>query len=63
MQCIAKIYPTLPSDMLKEADKEFTNNVGADIDYRNRDFYLKLTKGIDISWKKRCLFFTLSGTQ
>jgi type I restriction enzyme R subunit len=51
MQFIAKTYPTLPADMVKEAAKEFTNNAGADLDYRNRDFHLKLTKGIDISWK------------
>jgi len=51
MQFIAKTYPSLPADMVKEAAKEFTNNAGADLDYRNRDFHLKLTKGIDISWK------------
>ncbi len=51
MQFIAKTYPKLPADMVKEAAKEFINNAGADMDYRNRDFHLKLTKGIDISWK------------
>lgn len=51
MQFIAKTYRTLPADMVKEAAKEFINNQGADLDYRNRDFHLKLTKGIDISWK------------
>lgn len=49
---IAKKYPQLPADMVKEAAKEFTNNVGADLEYRNREFHLKLTKGIDISWKQ-----------
>ncbi|MBK7128676.1 MAG: HsdR family type I site-specific deoxyribonuclease [Crocinitomicaceae bacterium] len=49
---IAKKYPQLPAEMVKEAAKEFTNNVGADLEYRNRDFHLKLTKGIDISWKQ-----------
>lgn len=48
---IANKYPQLPAEMVKEAAKEFTNNVGADLDYRNRDFHLKLTKGIDISYK------------
>jgi type I restriction enzyme R subunit len=50
---IAKKYPQLPADMVKEGAKEFTNNVGADLDYRNRNFHLKLTKGIDISWKEK----------
>lgn len=47
---IAKQYPQLPADMVKEASKEFTNNLGADLDYRNRNFHLKLTKGIDVSY-------------
>lgn len=50
---ISNKYKDIPSDMVKEAAKEFTNNVGADLDYRNRDFHLKLTKGIDISWKDK----------
>jgi type I restriction enzyme R subunit len=50
---ISNKYKAIPSDMVKEAAKEFTNNVGADLDYRNRDFHLKLTKGIDISWKDK----------
>lgn len=50
---IAKTYPAIPVEMIKEAAKEFTNNTGADLDYRNRDFHLKLTKGIDISWKDK----------
>ena len=50
---ITKTYPAIPSEMVKEAAKEFTNNTGADLDYRNRDFHLKLTKGIDISWKDK----------
>ena len=49
---IAKQYPQLPADMVKEASKEFTNNLGVDLDYRNRNFHLKLTKGIDISYKE-----------
>ena len=50
---IRKTYPQLPAEMVIEASKEFTNNTGADLDYRNRDFHLKLTKGIDISWKTK----------
>src|SRR4051812_23184610 len=48
---ISKKYRQLPPEVIKEAAKEFSNNVGADLDHRNRDFHLKLTKGIDISWK------------
>lgn len=48
---IAKKYPQLPPDMVIEASKEFTNNKGTELEYRNRDFHLKLTKGIAISWK------------
>lgn len=52
-QFITKKYPQLPPDVAKEAVKEFTNNAGTDLDYRNRNFHLKLTKGIDISWKDK----------
>jgi len=48
---IAKKYPQLPAEIVVEASKEFTNNAGADLVYRNRAFHLKLTKGIDVSWK------------
>jgi type I restriction enzyme R subunit len=48
---IAKKHPQLPAEMVIEAAKEFINNAGTDLDYRNRNFHLKLTKGIDISWK------------
>ena len=50
---ISNKYPQLPTDIVKEAAKEFTNNAGTDVDYRNRAFHLKLTKGIDISWKDK----------
>jgi type I restriction enzyme R subunit len=50
---IAKKYPELPIDIVIEAAKEFTNNAGTDVDYRNHAFHLKLTKGIDISWKDK----------
>jgi type I restriction enzyme, R subunit len=48
---IASKYPQLPQEMVIEASKEFSNNAGADLEYRNRNFHLKLTKGIDISYK------------
>ena len=50
---ITRKYPQLPTDIVLEAAKEFTNNAGTDVDYRNRAFHLKLTKGIDISWKDK----------
>lgn len=58
-QFIARKYTSLPPDMLIEATKQFTNNQGADLDYRNRSFHLKLTKGIDISWKQQDKEFAL----
>lgn len=50
LQFISKKYPQLPLEVAKEAVKEFTNNAGTDLDYRNRSFHLKLTKGIDITY-------------
>lgn len=46
-------YKTLPPDIAKDVVKQFSNNSGADLDYRNRNFHLKLTKGIDVSWKDK----------
>jgi type I restriction enzyme R subunit len=48
---IERKYSNLPQNEIKEVVKEIINNTGADLDYRNRDFHLKLTKGIDISYK------------
>lgn len=48
---LSKKHPQLPEAVVKETAKEFTNNAGNDLDYRNRNFHLKLTKGIDISYK------------
>jgi type I site-specific restriction-modification system R (restriction) subunit len=48
---ISTKYPQLPNDICTQVVKEFANNAGADLDYRNRSFHLKLTKGIDVSWK------------
>jgi type I restriction enzyme, R subunit len=48
---ISKKYPQLNSAQREEAIKEFTNNTGAELDYRNRSFHLKLSKGIDFSFK------------
>lgn len=48
---IAQKYPHLPLPVQQQALKEFTSNQGANLEYRNRSFHLKLAKGIDISWK------------
>lgn len=48
---IAKQYPDMPNMAQKQAVGEFSSNVGADVFYRNRDFHLKLAKGIDVAWK------------
>ncbi|TBM99792.1 type I restriction endonuclease subunit R [Hyunsoonleella flava] len=48
---IKKTYPQLPSDMQTLAVAEFTNNVGADLEHRNRSFHLKCTKGIDLNYE------------
>jgi len=48
---IQKAYPQLPSDIQSLAVAEFTNNVGADLDHRNRSFHLKCTKGIDLNYE------------
>lgn len=48
---IQKTYPQLPADMQTLAVAEFTNNVGADLEHRNRSFHLKCTKGIDLNYE------------
>lgn len=48
---IKKQYPQLPEEIHHIAVADFCNNHGADIDYRNRSFHLKLTKGSDYEYK------------
>jgi type I restriction enzyme R subunit len=48
---IKKQYPQLPSELQAVAVAEFANTKGADLLYRNRDFHLKLTKGLDFEYK------------
>ncbi len=47
---IERQYPHLPPAVVAELIQEFTYNKGADLDIRNRDFHLKLSKGIDWPW-------------
>ncbi|MDC1505622.1 HsdR family type I site-specific deoxyribonuclease [Winogradskyella sp.] len=48
---IQKTYPQLPPELQTLAVGEFTNNVGADLEHRNRSFHLKCTKGIDVDYE------------
>ena len=47
---IQKRYPEVPEDIQHLAVSDFANNAGADLDYRNRAFHLKLTKGLDYEY-------------
>lgn len=44
-------YPELPETAVNEAMAVFTQHAGMDVHYRNREFHLKCTNGIDITWK------------
>ncbi|APY06920.1 type I restriction-modification system endonuclease [Winogradskyella sp. J14-2] len=48
---IQKTYPQLSPELQTLAVGEFTNNVGADLEHRNRSFHLKCTKGIDLDYE------------
>lgn len=48
---VEKQYPHLPEEIQHLAVADFCNNVGTDVDYRNRAFHLKLTKGLDYEYK------------
>ena len=50
---INKKYKHLPETARKEVASLFINNQGIDLDMRNRDFHLKLSKGIDYAWKDK----------
>lgn len=44
-------YPGVPGTAINEALSAFTQHQGMDLDHRNRDFHLKKTQGVSISWK------------
>ncbi len=48
---ITKTYPELPETAVNEALSVFLQQTGMDVHYRNREFHLKLSKGISITWK------------
>ncbi|MCB0476272.1 MAG: type I restriction endonuclease subunit R, partial [Flavobacteriaceae bacterium] len=50
---IKKQYSTLPEEIQKLAIADFINNTGAILEHRNRDFHLKLTKGIPYQYKTK----------
>lgn len=51
LEFIEKQYPNIPKEIQALAVAELTNNVGADLDHRNRDFHLKLTKGKEYTYE------------
>lgn len=51
LKFIQKQHPTLPQEIQQLAVAEFTNNVGADLEHRNRSFHLKLTKGLELPYE------------
>ena len=44
-------YHDVPATAINEALSAFTQHEGMDLDHRNRDFHLKMTQGVSISWK------------
>ncbi|WP_028375598.1 type I restriction endonuclease subunit R [Leeuwenhoekiella sp. MAR_2009_132] len=44
-------YPGVPGTAINEALSAFTQHQGMDLDHRNRDFHLKMTQGVSITWK------------
>lgn len=48
---IQQQHPHLPAELYSLIVAEFVNNKGADLLYRNRDFHLKLTKGLDYEYQ------------
>lgn len=48
---IQQQHPHLPAELYPLIVAEFVNNKGADLLYRNRDFHLKLTKGLDYEYQ------------
>lgn len=48
---LQRSYPDVPPTALNEAMAIFTQQEGMDVDVRNRNFHIKMSQGIDISWK------------
>ncbi|MFH1052396.1 MAG: type I restriction endonuclease subunit R [bacterium] len=50
---LSNTYPNIPDDKIEEALKQFVSNNGIDLDHRNRDFHMKMSKGFAVSWKDK----------
>ncbi len=50
---LQETYPEIPATAINEALSIFLQQAGMDVHYRNREFHLKLSKGISISWKDK----------
>jgi len=48
---LQRSYPHVPPTAINEVMAMFTHHAAMDVDHRNREFHLKLSQGIDISWK------------
>ncbi|WP_324720970.1 type I restriction endonuclease [Salinimicrobium sp. HB62] len=51
LEFLVSSYPGVPCTAINEALSAFTQHEGMDLDHRNRDFHLKLTQGVSITWK------------
>jgi len=49
---LKRTYPSLPDIALADAMIQFSQPQGAELDQRNRDFHLKMTKGVDLTWEE-----------
>ena len=50
---LQKQYPNIPKTAQQEVHSLISFNQGVDLDHRNRDFHLKLSRGISYSWKDK----------
>jgi type I restriction enzyme R subunit len=50
-QFIEQQHPELPEEIVHLAVADLVSNLGSDLVYRNRDFHLKLTQGLDYEYK------------
>ena len=52
-QFLSANYSHVPTTVLEEVATIFLTQTGMDLDTRNREFHLKMTKGISLSWKDK----------
>lgn len=46
-------YPELPATVVNEAIVKFTQQTAMDTHYRNQEFHLKMSNGVDVTWKDK----------